>query len=134
MKLNYWIAFLILTIILFACIELSMASVNVSNATFTANYTEPTTNIDTSPLSDLDYTTIYYRINTAVRVKAVDIPATSINGGGVINESFTIEGLIGKETNVVIIYTATDLSGNESEEFVEPTIRIDQLTPSIPQG
>lgn len=135
------VAFLIAIVIIFLCalsvmatLSVAMASVNVDNVTFTAHYTEPATNVSGSSLKDLSHTTIYYRIGTDARIKVGDAQATSINGGGVINESFTIEDLNDKETDIIIIYTATDLSGNESAEFAEPTIRIDQLAPAAPQG
>jgi hypothetical protein len=109
------------------------ASATLDSGNFTAIYTEPTTNEDGTPLNDLSHTSIYYKLDGGNRVLVTTVPASDIIGGGSITQSFTIEGL-GNQVNVEIIYTATDLVGNESGEFIEPIIRVDKVAPNIPTG
>ena len=109
------------------------AGAKLDSGNFTVSYQEPTTSVDGTVLTDLDKTSIYYQIDSGTRILVMDIPASSVNGDGVINQSFTIDGL-GNQVNITLIYTATDISGNESGEFIEPVIRIDQVAPNIPIG
>lgn len=110
-----------------------MAGVVMDSGSFSVSYKEPVTNADGTPLNDLGYTTIYYSLNGAARVKVMDIPASSVNGGGEVHESFTIS-ITGDQVDVFMIYTATDKSGNESLEYVEDAVRIDQTPPASPEG
>lgn len=114
------------------------ASVTFDTGTFTANYTEPSLNIDDTVLEDLDHTTIYYNINGGSWIVAKDVSATSLNGGGVIQEPFTVDlSALGSniQANIEIAYTATDTSNNESVKWIEPApIRIDQVSPKSPTG
>lgn len=111
------------------------AEASLDSGNFTVNYHEPTTNADGTSLTDLAYTTIYYSLDGNEKIKAMenDIPATSQFGGGNIQQTFTIDNL-GRQVDVLISYTATDQSENESEEFTEVIIRIDQVAPNKPNG
>lgn len=97
----------------------------------TATYTEPTTNVDGSPLMDLSKTTIYYDLSGIITI--IDVPATRLTGGGVINQIVTIPIIQGQERDVWFWATASDLTGNESAESVRVMKRIDRLAPSVPQ-
>lgn len=55
--------------------------------TATATYTEPTTAIDGSPLSDLTQTTLYWKQDAGAEQKLV-VPATKPQGGGAITKTF----------------------------------------------
>lgn len=94
-------------------------------------YTEPTTNENGTPLTDLAKTTIYYDIG-AGPVKAVDVPATAPTGGGAISQVITVTIAENTEVDVQIWATATDLSGNESEKSAIATVRVDSLPPNAP--
>ncbi len=61
---------------------LAKADLTFDTGTFTAEWTEATTNEDGSPLTDLFQTTLYYQINSEPKVFIADVPASSPNGGG----------------------------------------------------
>src|SRR3990170_330159 len=90
----------------------------VSGAVLTVTYTEPTTNTDGSPLTDLARTNVYTEILLPGQapVKGPNVAATTPTGGGAISTTTTVP--IGatlpiKEANVKVWATATDASGNE---------------------
>jgi tetratricopeptide (TPR) repeat protein len=84
------------------------------------SYDEPTTNKDGSPLTDLVKTTIYYDVGNGP-VKAVDVPATSPNGGGAVVRSVMIPVSEDQKSQVTFWITATDRRGNESSRS-EPMV------------
>jgi hypothetical protein len=94
-------------------------------------YTEPTTNKNDSPLTDLAKTTIYYDIGAGL-VKAMDVPATSPSGGGAISQVITVPILPESETDVKVCISATDLSNQESDKSANLTVRYDTLPPAAP--
>lgn len=100
-------------------------------------YDEPLNNIpnidgDVTPLTDLDHTTVYYDKGSGP-VNAVEVPATSLNGGGHIIQPISIPVAELEEANISIWATATDTSGNESDPSNTVTKRIDRLKPQPPQ-
>jgi hypothetical protein len=109
------------------------AEASLDSGSFTVAYQEPVANADGTVLDDLAHTTIYYSLDGGARIKAMDIPASATGGGGNIQQAFVIDGL-GSQVDVLITYTATDISGNESLEFVESIIRIDKVAPGAPIG
>lgn len=96
-----------------------------------AEYQEPTTNEDGSPLSDLAYTSIFYDMG-AGPVNVVDLPASLNTGGGIKNYTFNVPVLAKMESNVLVWATATDTSGNTSDPSVPVDVRIDRLAPAPP--
>ena len=109
----------------------------VSGAVLTVTYTEPSTNTDGSPLTDLARTNVYTEILLPGQtpVKGPNVAASASTGGGAISTTITVP--IGatlpiKEANVKVWATATDLSGNESLPSTVVTKRVDQLAPSAP--
>lgn len=127
----------ILTILGLICIGMGLfygdcfASAQLDSGNFTIHYQEPLLDSDGSPLEDLKETRVYYTINGGAKVLKDTVLAVSMNGGAVIQKVYTIDNLPAT-ANVVWIYTAADFSGNESLEFVEPNIRIDNVPPSSP--
>lgn len=110
------------------------ASATLNSGDFTAMYLEPTLSEDGALLHDLAYTSIYYRLDGGNRHLVMQVPASNVAGGGRVEETFTISGL-GGQVDVEIVYTATDLLGNESTtEYKEAVIRIDKVAPNAPQG
>ncbi len=127
-------SFIVVCILSLCCSTGVYASVTLNSGNFDAVYWEPTTSEDGTLLQDLAYTSIYYKLDGGSRVLVTTVPASDVTGGGKVTQSFTISGL-GNQVDVEITYTATDKVGNEStDEYVEPTIRIDKVSPSHPQG
>lgn len=95
-----------------SCPDSVQAKVSEAQPTVRVSYTEPSTTVEGTPLTDLSKTTIYYDLGEG-RILAKDILATKPTGGGAISETILIP--IGKkEQSVKICVTATDQLGNES--------------------
>lgn len=124
---------LIILSLIFINVTTVFAAASLDSGNFTVNYQEPVSNADGTVLTDLAYTTIYYNLDGNTKEKVMDIPASSVFGGGNIQQIFVIDNL-SRQVNVLISYTATDQSGNESSEFAESIIRIDQVAPDVPIG
>lgn len=101
-------------------------------------YTEPITNTDNSPLTDLAKTTVNSRVCPTTGVcttvyTQVDVIASAISGGATVSKAVTISIAPGQENNVEVFATATDLSGNVSPESLHVVKRVDRLSPSAPK-
>src|SRR3972149_11524897 len=105
--------------LLLALIIITLASTPVFALEFTltgsevtATYTEPTTNADGSSLKDLAKTIIFYDIvdDGLPEVKAVEVPATALTGGGVIVQTILVPIIANQEAEVDLWGTAFDLS------------------------
>lgn len=126
-------------LVLFLMAGLSQAfEATVSSTEITVAYTEPSTNVDGTPLLDLSHTTIYLDIigdgDGAYALK--DVPATGPAGGGEISQTISIPILGEGETAAILWATASDVAGNESSP--SPQVRfepaeLDRLAPSPPQ-
>ena len=109
----------------------------VSGAVLTVTYTEPATNTDGSPLTDLARTNVYTEmlLPGQAPVKGPNVAASASTGGGAISTTITVPigaALPIKEANVKVWATATDTSGNEGPPSNVVTKRVDQLAPSAP--
>jgi hypothetical protein len=109
----------------------------VSGAVLTVTYTEPATNTDGSPLTDLARTNVYTEIQLAGQTpqKGPNVAASALTGGGAISTTVTVPigaALAIKEANVKVWATATDTTGNESAPSAVVIKRVDQLAPSAP--
>lgn len=104
-----------------------------SGTVLTVTYKEPTTNVDGSPLTDLNQTNVYYSINGGAEVKSGNIPPTSVNGGGNVTTTVTVPIAQNQSASVTIRATATDISGNESAKSAAVTKTVDRLPPMPPQ-
>ena len=124
---------LLILIFLFLPLDLLAFNASVNDVKITVDYTEPTVNADGSALTDLNHTSIYYSISGGTAVKATDVNASSVNGGGIISQQITIPISNGQEADVDVWATATDNSGNESANSITVTVRIDKLAPGAPQ-
>lgn len=108
--------------------------VTVTGAQVNLSYQEPTTNKTGTPLSDLGKTTGYYSAPIgSAPVSCVTTPATSANGGGIITALCVVPILKDQEADVRFIVTATDKTGNESDQSAPVDKRLDFLAPSSPQ-
>ena len=104
----------------------------VTGAVVTASYTEPTTNADATPLTDLAKTNVYYQLPGGTPVKGADVPASRPQGGGVISTQVTVPVTAGQDVVVTFWATATDQQKNESEPSKSVQVRIDRLAPGAP--
>jgi len=104
------------------------------SVTKTVSYTEPATlagattcSANGGAVTDLDHTTIYYRINQGPQVTAAIVPATSPAGGGSIDRQVVIAGLGTGSNQVKVWVTATNAQQGESD----PTCS-EQVTLTLP--
>src|SRR3990167_1790290 len=99
----------------------------------TATYTEPTTNTDGSLLKDLAKTIIFYDIvgDGLPEVKAVEVPATALTGGGSIIQTVLVPIVGNQEADADFWETAVDTSGKSSDKSSVVRKRIDRLAPSV---
>lgn len=104
----------------------------VTGASVTATYTEPTTNADATPLTDLAKTNVYYQLPGGTPVKGPDVPASRPQGGGAISTQVTVPVIAGQDVLVTFWATATDTAANESARSTEVQRRIDRLAPGAP--
>lgn len=102
-----------------------------TGAVMTANYQEPATNEDGSPITDLALTSIYYDMGQGP-VKAAEVPASAPTGGGTVTHDIEVPVAPKQEVNVTFWITATDGSGNESAHGNDVVVRIDRLAPAPP--
>ena len=86
-----------------------------SGIRFTMRWTEPTTNVDGTPLTDLAKTTLYYQVNTNTPKKK-DYIAKLTTGGAAKTASLTpLMNCVTKTNTIRWWVTATDVSGNISQ-------------------
>ncbi len=78
----------------------------------TVSYVEPTTKANGEALTNLAKTTIYHDLGKGL-VKYKDIPATSPEGGGEIQEKISFTVKTGTSIQVTICVTATNTNGQE---------------------
>ena len=106
----------------------------VSGTELTVTYTEPTTNADGSPLTDLARTNVIWKFLPAgTDTKEANVAATKLTGGGAITTKLIVPVEAGQERTVEITATATDTSGNESVRATAVQKRIDRLAPGAPK-
>jgi len=125
--LSFTLAILLLTVATGYALDAT-----VSGTEITVTYTEPGSNKTGTPLTDLDYTTIYVSPEGGTDFTA-QVNATSPTGGGNIVEKIIVPVLVDEEVNVRVWATATDTSGNKSIDSNVATKRIDRLAPAAPQ-
>ena len=127
--------FLALIIITLASTPVFALEFTLTGSEVTATYTEPTTNADGSSLKDLAKTIIFYDIvgDGFPEVKAVEVSATALTGGGIIIQTVLVPIIANQEADVDFWATAVDLSGNSSDKSTVVRKRIDRLAPGTPQ-
>jgi len=64
------------------------------------------------PLTNLSKTTIYHDVGKGL-IKHKDIPASSPNGGGTVQETMSLSVKEGETIKITICVTATDSHGRE---------------------
>ena len=84
-----------------------------AKSTVHVSYTEPAANAAGTALKTLAKTTIYYDLGSG-RIAALEVPATSPQGGGRVKKTITIPLDAHAQRSVSICVTATDSAGRES--------------------
>jgi|CXWL01.1.fsa_nt_gi hypothetical protein len=107
--------------------------VALTGAEITLAYTEPSTNVNDTPLLDLKETRGYFQQSGGTPQLGVTVPASSPTGGQAIMARITVPILQDQEADVNFWVTAADLSNNESPQSVKLLRRIDRLAPKSPQ-
>ena len=107
---------------------------NATGCTFTAEYTEPTANTAGGPVG-LTGTTVYYKLDGAPE-KIVQVPPSSVNGGGVIQRTITEPILPGQKVVITGSVTAKNAAGESARAaFTSLTIdRSGEVVPNPPVG
>ncbi len=105
-----------------------------TGCTFTANYTEPTTNTGGGPVN-LTGTTVYYRLDGGTE-KVVPVPASSSTGGQLIQKVIVEPILPGQKVVVTGAATAKNAMGESTRTTLTPlTIdRSGEVPPNPPVG
>jgi len=93
------------------------------------SYKEPSTNVNGSPLIDLDHTEIFVDVG-AGPAKVMDVPASSPNGGGDVVQILQNPFSEGQEGTVTAFSIAVDDNGNQAVKGGEATADVDFLAPS----
>lgn len=109
-----------------------MVIVDASTVRVDGSYREPVVDQDGGPLTDLAYTNVYYKINTAPSVRGPQVTASNTRGGGTINTSLLVPVSAGQKVNVGFWVTATDLSGLEGPATATIILSVDRIAPGAP--
>lgn len=118
----------ILLILMLIPLTVSAWDVTVTGVNVTISYTEPTTNEDVTPLTDLKDCTVFYNIGGGW-VTGKIVPASVATGGGSQSTVFEVPITQGMERDVQFKGTCADISGNISKDSNIVTKRIDRLAP-----
>ena len=94
------------------CLTFAEAMIQASKPFVTVSYVEPTTKANGEALTNLAKTTIYHDFGKGL-LKYKDIPATSPEGGGKIQEKISFTLRAGESIQVTICVTATNTNGQE---------------------
>ena len=97
-----------------------------------AQYDESVKSADGSALTDLQNSSIYYKIGTLPPVKVAQVPASKLTGGGHITQLVVVPAPSGVATTFDFYVTETDLKGNEGPASNHVVITIDRVGPDAP--
>lgn len=110
-----------------------MRIVDANTVELDATFTEPTVSSDGSPLTDLDYSTIYI-ITPAGTLKAPAIQESAATGGGVRAVKLLVDAPSNAKTTLRFAASSTDTAGNEGPRTAEVTVVIDRIAPAAPSS
>lgn len=127
-----YVVFAVMLVALLAATLAHAIDFTASGTILTVTYTEPTQNVDGSPLTDLAKTTVYYSLNGGADVKGVEMPASNPKGGAGVTTPLTVPIAQNQSATVTVRATATDTSGNESAKSASVTKTVDRLSPMPP--
>lgn len=107
----------------------------------TLTYDEPTKDSDNTPLvstdnpalTDLAYTSMFYKVGSGPSVAAGNKPATAPTGGGKITAPLIVPAPVNQKTSFDFWVTSTDDKGNTAGE-THATFVVDRMAPLPPSS
>lgn len=119
-----------------------MRVIDNNSVEITFAYDEPTSDSDNTPavstdnppLTDLAYTSLFYRIGEGAPVAAGINPATSPSGGAHITGPLLLPAPVNARTAIDFWVTSTDTAGNTQGEAHAPAFVIDRMAPLPPSN
>jgi hypothetical protein len=113
-----------------------MTIIDDKTVSVTATYDEPTTNQDGTPLTDLAYTEVEFRVGTnPAETLEPKAPASAPTGGGhIVSAPFILQAPAGAVTVFTFDVFAVDTAGNRSPVSATVTETVDRIGPSAPQN
>lgn len=127
--------------VVFLALAMVISFVRVSGAemcspiecAYTVEYTEPTTNTDGSPLTNLTETRLYWKLGSGGTEMMVTTLASTPQGGGVIRRVVMVPIPLGTNVNIYISATAVSPGGESIRtSIIEPKLRVGEVKPSVP--
>jgi hypothetical protein len=109
-----------------------MKIIDNSTVSVDATYDEPTLDSTGTPLLDLAYTSVYYKVDAAPVVVGAKTTASKPSGGGKVVTTLIIPAPAGAITKVDFRVSATDFVGNESAMSPVVPFTIERLAPAVP--
>ena len=107
--------------------------VTPTGATADVDYTEPATNADGTPLTDLSHCNVYAKPATDAEIKFPNVPASAPTGGAARTVNIAVAALPGASTSYAVTASCTDLTGNESLRSPVVNLVVDRLAPAPPK-
>jgi hypothetical protein len=103
-----------------------------STVSVDAMYDEPTLDSTGTPLLDLAYTSVYYKVGASPLVVGAKTIATQAQGGGRITVMLIVPAPVDAVTKIDFYVSATDFVGNESAKSAPVPFTIERLAPAVP--
>lgn len=110
-----------------------MRQIDTQTVEFDISFTEPTTSVDNTPLTDLAYSTVYVT-SPAGTLKAPVVAAGSVHGGEGVRTVVQVSAPAGRITSITFAVSCTDLAGNEGPKSEPVTTVVDRIGPAVPTG
>jgi hypothetical protein len=116
-----------------------MRIVDNSTVEVTLSYDEPAfdqdntplISTDNPPLTDLAYTSMFYKVGTGAAVAAGKNTASKPSGGGHISSLLLVPAPVNQKTAFDFWVTSTDLTGNSAGE-THASFTVDRMAPAVP--
>ena len=105
--------------------------VTLTGVVLQVEYMEPDVDDDGSELDDLEYTTL--RWESSAFSGSTSFPASSVNGGGVVEAEIDLPVLEGQEVVLEFWATGTDDKGNEGIDSEHVVKEVDRMAPGPPR-
>lgn len=118
-----------------------MRIIDSNTVEVTLTYDEPTKDQDSTPLdpndnpvlTDLAYTSMFYKIGVAPAVSAGKQNATVPTGGGKVTAPLIVPAAVNQKTSIDFWVTSTDDKGNTAGE-THKTFVVDRMAPMPPSS
>lgn len=109
-----------------------MKIIDQSTVSIDIAYEEPTLSSDGSPLTDLAYTSVFYRVNGGPAVEGAKHAASRPSGGATISNTLLVPAPVDARTQIDFWATSTDLAGNSKGESNHVQLEVERLAPAPP--